>query len=390
MTSAHRLLFFTSPRRGEADAQSASGEGRSAYRESESPSPQPSPLRGAGARRVRGAAFGTLLALGALFSPLQARAAGVEDFYAGRTVSVIIGFSTGSAYDLYARLLPRHMGKHIPGNPKMIAQNMPGAGSLKAAQYIFSVAPKDGSVIGTMSRSLPVEPLLGDLQLDARRFTWIGNITNNVSLCATWHTNVVKTWDDVLTKPLTLGGEGPGADLDNFAVLLRTMFGAKVKLVTGYPGGTEVNLAVERGEVDGRCGWSWDSIKSTRPDWLRDKKLNLLVAFALARSSDVPLEVPLIMDKAKTDEQRTILRVHLAGQYLGRPFFAPPGIPDDRKAALRAAFDATMKDPDFVAEALKTRLEVDPVSGAEIDRLLAEIYATPKDVIEKARAAIRN
>ncbi len=350
----------------------------------------PSPRRGEGPRRVRGAAFGTLLALGALLAPLQARAAGVEDFYGGRTVSVIIGFSTGSGYDLYARLLARHMGKHIPGNPKMIAQNMPGAGSLKAAQYIFSVAPKDGSVIGTMSRSLPVEPLLGDLQLDARRFTWIGNITNNVSLCATWHTNVVKTWDDVLTKPLTLGGEGPGADLDNFAVLLRTMFGAKVKLVTGYPGGTEVNLAVERGEVDGRCGWSWDSIKSTRPDWLRDKKLNLLVAFALARSSDVPPEVPLIMDKAKTDEQSTILRVHLAGQYLGRPFFAPPGIPDDRKAALRAAFDATMKDPDFVAEALKTRLEVDPVSGAEIDRLLAEIYATPKDVIEKARAAIRN
>jgi tripartite-type tricarboxylate transporter receptor subunit TctC len=322
--------------------------------------------------------------------PSVTRAAGVEDFYRGRTVSVVIGFSAGSGYDLYARLLARHIGKHIPGNPSVIAQNMPGAGSIKAAQYVFSVAPKDGSVIGTMSRSLPVEPLLGDLQLDARRFTWLGNITNNVSLCATWHASPVKTWADVLTKPFTLGGEGPGADLDNFALLLKSMFGAKIKLVTGYPGGSEVNLAIERGEIDGRCGWSWDSIKSTRPDWLRDKKLNLLVAFALAKAGDVPPEVPLIMDMAKTDEQRSILRMYLAGQYLGRPFFAPPGIPDDRKAALRAAFDATMKDPALIADARKMQLEVDPLSSAEIDRLLAEIYATPKDVIEKARAAIRN
>jgi tripartite-type tricarboxylate transporter receptor subunit TctC len=320
----------------------------------------------------------------------SARADPVEDFYRGRTISMVIGFSTGSGYDLYARLLARHIGKHIPGNPNVVSQNLPGAGSLKAANYVFSVAPKDGSVIGTMSRSLPIEPLLGDLQLDARRFTWIGNIANNASLCATWHTTPVKTWADVLGKSLTLGGEGPGSDLDNFAVLLRSMFGAKVKLVTGYPGGSEVNLAIERGEVDGRCGWSWDSIKSTRPDWLRDRKINLLVVFALEKAADIPAEVPLIMDLAKSDEERKILRVHLAGQYLGRPFFAPPGIPEDRKAALRAAFDATMRDPDFIAEALKARLEVNPVSGAEIDRLLAEVYATPRDVIEKARAAIRN
>jgi tripartite-type tricarboxylate transporter receptor subunit TctC len=331
-----------------------------------------------------------LVVLGALLIAPSAHAAGVEDFYRGRTVSMVVGFSSGSGYDLYARLLARHIGKHIPGNPNVIAQNMPGAGSLKAANYVFAVAPKDGSVIGTMSRSLPVEPLLGDLQLDARRFTWLGNITNNASLCATWHTTTVKTWADVLTKPFTLGGEGPGADLDNFALILKSMFGAKIKLVTGYPGGSEVNLAIERGEIDGRCGWSWDSIKSTRPDWLRDKKLNLLVVFALAKTGDIPPDVPLIMDLAKTDEQRNILRMHLAGQYLGRPFFAPPGIPDDRKAALRAAFDATMKDPDFIADARKMQLEVNPVSGAEIDRLLTEIYATPKDVIEKARAAIRN
>jgi len=334
--------------------------------------------------------LGSLVVALAFFTSFPTHADPLEDFYRGRTMTMVIGFSTGSGYDLYARLLARHIGKHIPGNPSVVPQNMPGAGSLKAANYVFSVAPKDGSVIGTMSRSLPIEPLLGDLKLDARRFAWLGNITNNASLCATWHATAIKTWDDVLTKPFTLGGEGAGSDLDNFAVILRSMFGAKIKLVTGYPGGSEVNLAIERGEIDGRCGWSWDSIKSTRPDWLRDRKLNLLVVFALQKAADIPAEVPLVIDLAKSDEQRQILRVHLAGQYLGRPFFAPPGIPDDRKAALRAAFDATMKDPDFVAEALKSRLEVNPVSGAEIDRLLADIYATPAGVIDKARAAIRN
>jgi len=324
-----------------------------------------------------------------LWPPLPARA-GVEDFYRGRTVSLIIGFSVGSGYDLYARLLARHIGKHIPGRPYVVAQNMPGAGSVKAANYVFSVAPKDGSVIGTMSRSVPVEPLLGDLQLDARKFTWLGSIASTSSLCATWHTTPIKSWADVLIRPLTLGGEGTGADLDNFAVILRTMFGAKVKLVTGYPGGSEVNLAIERGEIDGRCGWSWDSIKSTRPDWLRDRKINLLVVFSLQKAADIPPEVPLILDLAKSDEQRTILRLHLAGQFFGRPFFAPPGIPDDRRAALRAAFDVTMTDPDFIAEARASRLEVNPASGAEIDQLLAEIYATPRDLVEKARAAIRN
>jgi tripartite-type tricarboxylate transporter receptor subunit TctC len=353
-----------------------------------------SPQRGEGARRVRGYSFANyaraLLALGALLIPFPARTAGVEDFYRGRSVSLIIGFSVGSGYALYARLLARHIGKHIPGRPSVVAQNMPGAGSVKAANYVFSVAPKDGSVIGTMSRSVPVEPLLGDLQLDARKFTWLGSIASTSSLCATWHTTPIRTWADVLAKPLTLGGEGTGADLDNFAVILRTMFGAKVKLVTGYPGGSEVNLAIERGEVDGRCGWSWDSIKSTRPDWLRDRKINLLVVFSLQKAADIPPEVPLILDLARSDEQRTILRLHLAGQFFGRPFFAPPGIPDERRTALRAAFDATMKDPDFVAEALASRLEVSPASGAEIDRLLAEIYATPRDVVDKARAAIKN
>jgi tripartite-type tricarboxylate transporter receptor subunit TctC len=319
-----------------------------------------------------------------------AQAAGVEDFYRGRTVSLIIGFSPGTGYDIYARLLARFIGRHIPGNPTVIAQNMPGAGSLKAVSYIYSVAPKDGSVIATANRSAPLEPLLGEAQFDGRSFAWLGSIASSASLCATWHTTGIKTWQDALTKPFALAGEGSGAEPDSFARLLKNLFGAKVKLVTGYPGGNEMNLAIERGEVDGRCGWSWDSIKSTRPDWLRDHKINLLAVFSLQKAADIPAEVPLIGDLAASDEQRQILRLHLAGQSFGRPFFASPGLPQDRKAALRAAFDATMQDPEFVAETNKVKLEVSPTSGAEIDRLLAQVYATPKDVIEKAKQAVRN
>jgi tripartite-type tricarboxylate transporter receptor subunit TctC len=330
------------------------------------------------------------IAVVAMSMPSGARSAGVEEFYKGRTVSLIIGYSAGSGYDIYARVLARFIGKYIPGNPSIVSQNMPGAGSLKAAMYVHGVAPKDGSVIATIGRSAPIEPLLGDAQFDGRSFTWLGSIASNSSLCTSWHTTAIKSWQDAMTKPFALAGEGSGSDPDNFARILKNVFGAKVRLVTGYPGGTEMNLAIERGEVDGRCGWSWDSIKSTRPDWLRDKKINLLAVFSLQKAADIPPEVPLIGDLATSDEQRQILRVHLAGQALGRPFFTSPGVPADRKAALRAAFDATMKDPDFVAEITRVKLEVNPASGAEIDRLLAEVYAMPKDVLEKARQAVRN
>jgi tripartite-type tricarboxylate transporter receptor subunit TctC len=332
----------------------------------------------------------TAIIVAALSMPTVARSASVEEFYKGRTVSLIIGFSAGTGYDIYARLLARFIGRHIPGNPTVIAQNMPGAGSLKAAMYVYAVAPKDGAVIATIGRSAPLEPLLGEAQFDGRGFTWLGSIASSSSLCATWHATAIKTWQDVLTKPFALAGEGSGSEPDSFARILRNIFGAKVKLVTGYPGGNEMNLAIERGEVDGRCGWSWDSIKSTRPDWLRDRKINLLAVFSLQKAVDIPAEVPLIGDLAATQEQRQILRLHLAGQSFGRPFFTSPGVPEDRKAALRAAFDATMQDPGFIAETNKVKLEVSPTSGAEIDRLLKEIYATPKDLIEKAKQAVRN
>lgn len=317
------------------------------------------------------------------------RADEVAAFYRDRTVSVIIGYSVGGGYDTYARLLAKHMGHHIPGNPTLVPQNMPGAGSLKAVNYLYAVAPKDGSVFGTVARGMAMEPLLSNAPFDSRKFTWLGSITNEISFCATWHSSPIKTWNDALSNEITAGGNGAGSDPDVYALALKNLFGAKIKLVTGYPGSSDIDLALERGEITGRCGWSWDSLKSRHPSWLAEKKINILVVFATARNPEMPTDPPLIGDLAKTDEQRQILKLILARQVLGRPFFGPPGIPEDRKQALRTAFDETMRDPDFIAEAKKIELEVNPVPGSEIDGLMAELYKTPPEVVAKTIEAIR-
>ncbi|HTS40269.1 MAG TPA: tripartite tricarboxylate transporter substrate-binding protein [Xanthobacteraceae bacterium] len=327
-----------------------------------------------------------LLMLAALAT--QARSQSVADFYRGKQVQVLIGYSAGGGYDLYARMLARHMGKHIPGNPTLVPQNMPGAGSLKLANYLYSTAPKDGSIIGMVSRGMATDPLLvGDAKFDPTKFVWLGSITSEVSVCATWHTSPIKTWTDITAKEFTMGGSSAGSETDTFALLLRNVFGAKMRLVTGYPGGNDINLAMERGEVDGRCGWSWSSIKSQKTDWLKDKKINVLVQLGMAKHPDIP-DVPFMLDLAKDQEQRQILRLVFASLVLGRPFMAPPGIPDDRKAALRKAFDDTMKDAEFLAEADKGRYEIAPVAAATIDELLVDLYKTPKSVAEKAAAVI--
>jgi tripartite-type tricarboxylate transporter receptor subunit TctC len=316
---------------------------------------------------------------------LPAHAQSVEDFYRGKTVNILVGFSAGGGYDLYARLLGRHIGRHIPGNPTVTVQNMPGAGSLKATQNIYAVAPKDGLTLATVSRGMLSDPLLNAANFDPRKLTWLGSITSETSVCATWKTSPVKTWDDMFKREFSLGSNALGDDTANFALILRNVFGAKVKLVTGYPGGNDVNMAMERSEVEGRCGWSWSSLKSQKR-WLPN--INLLVQFNLEKNPDLP-DVPRALDRAASDQQRQVLRLLIAGQYVGRPFITTPELPADRKAALRAAFDATMKDPEFLAEAGKTEMEVTPVSGASIDAFLTELYKTPKDVVEKAAAALK-
>ncbi len=328
--------------------------------------------------------------LGALcVSATVARAQSVEDFYKNKSINLVVGFSVGGGYDLYARHLARHMGKHIPGKPSIVPQNMAGAGSLRAANFIYTAAPKDGTAFGTFSRTTGINPLLeSGATFDGTKFTWLGSITDDTSLCITWHTSPVKTWKDFVEKPVTLGGQGPSSEPDIFARLYKNVFGAPIKLVAGYPGTNEIMLAMERGEVEGLCGLSWSTIKGRHAAWLREKKINLLVQAAFRKEPEIGPDVPLVMEQAKSAEQTQILKLILAAQEMARPFAAPPGIPDDRKAALIAAFDATMKDPEFLAEAKKLNLDVAPVGAAALDKLLAELYATPKDVVKKASEAI--
>jgi len=312
------------------------------------------------------------------------------DFYRGKTIQVLIGMSPGGAYDVYARMLARHMGKHIPGNPRLVPSNMEGAGSLTLTNYLYNVAPKDGTVIGTINRGAPFEPLIGEPELarfDPALFTWIGSIANEVSICAAWDRAGVDNFEQLFTRELTVGGTGSGADTNQFPKVMNGVLGTKLKIVSGYPGGNNIDLAMERGEVDGRCGWSWSSIVSTRKAWLESGSIKVLVQLALQKHPDLP-NVPLIMDYAKTDEQRAMLRLIFSRAALGCPFLAPPGMPADRAAILRKAFDDTMKDPEFLADAAQALLEVAPVGGEELQALIADIYRTPKDVVEKTRAIV--
>jgi tripartite-type tricarboxylate transporter receptor subunit TctC len=307
------------------------------------------------------------------------------EFYKGKNVELYIGYSVGGGYDLYARMLARHMGKHMPGNPTIIPKNMEGAGSLRLANWLYNVGAKDGTVFGMIGRGTGFDPLLGHkgAQFDATRFAWIGSANNEVSVCVAWHTSEIRNFDDLLKKELTVGGTGAAADTDQFPRIINGMLGTKMKIVTGYPGGNDVGLAMERGEVNGRCGWSWSSVKSTHQTWLRDKKINILVQLALEKHPDLP-DVPLVTDLAKTDEQRQVLKLIFARQVMGRPFLAPPGIPQDRVEVLRKALMDALTDKDLLAEADKAQLEINPVAGDRIQDLVKEVYQTPKEVAGKA------
>jgi tripartite-type tricarboxylate transporter receptor subunit TctC len=319
-----------------------------------------------------------LLALGPL--PV-ASAQSPADFYKGKTIDLYIGYSAGGGYDVYARALARHMARFIPGNPAILAKNMPGAGSLVLANWLYNVAPRDGTAFGIIARGTAFDPLLGSTkaQFDASKFNWIGSMNDEVSVCVAWHTTGITTLEQVERKELTVGGSGPVADTDQFPKVLNATIGTRFKIVTGYPGGNDVDLAMERGEVMGRCGWSWSSVIATHKSWIDDKKINVLVQLSLSKHVDLP-HVPLIMDFAKTEEQKQIFKLVFARQPMGRPFLAPPGIPAERVAVLRKAFMDTMKSGEFLAEAEKMQLEINPVSGDAVQKIVQEVYRTPKAV----------
>jgi tripartite-type tricarboxylate transporter receptor subunit TctC len=315
-----------------------------------------------------------------------ARAQSPAEFYKGKTVEFYIGYSVGGGYDLYARTIARHIGKHIPGNPTVVPKNMEGAGSLRLANWLFRVGAKDGSVIGTIGRGTGFDPILGQqgAQFDGTKFTWLGSANNEVSVCVSWNaTSGIAKFEDLLSKEMTVGGTSSSADTDQFPRIMNGVLGTKMRIVSGYPGGNDVVLAMERGEVKGRCGWSWSSVMSTHRVWLDEKKMTVLAQLALQKHPDLP-DVPLIIDLAKTDEQKQILKLIFARQVMGRPYLAPPGIPADRAAVLRQAFLDTMTDKDFLADAEKAQLEITPVDGATIQKLVAEVYQTPPEVAKKA------
>ncbi|MCH9050598.1 MAG: hypothetical protein IIA72_05900 [Proteobacteria bacterium] len=333
----------------------------------------------------------SLGAIGVLFGaalPQPVQADAVADFYKGKTITLYIGYSAGGGYDTYARTIGRVIGRHIPGNPKVVAKNKPGAGSLKLTNELYNTLPKDGTVIGTFGRGMVMEPLFGNkkARFDPSKFTWLGSANNEVSVCIAWHESPIQTLEDFLTKPMIVGGTGPGADTDTFPKVLNNVLGTKLILVTGYPGGNDINLATERGEVQGRCGYSWSSLKSRFPQWLTGKKVQILLQMSTAKHPDLP-DVPFVMDLAKTEKDRKVLELIFARQAWGRPFVAPPGLPADRAKALQTAFMATMKDADFLADAKKQKLEIAPISGEKIKQLIAALYASPKELVEAAKEA---
>jgi hypothetical protein len=264
---------------------------------------------------------------------------------------------------------------------------MDGAGSMRAANFIYNAAPKDGTLIGMVSRSIASVPIIGGAgsegaKFESTKFLWLGSLNNEVSVAASWHTSGIKTIEDAKQRELLIGATAFGVDdATIFPAVTNSLFGTKFKWVLGYRGGTDMNLAMESGETFGRVGWSWSSIKSVNAEWLRDKKINILLQLALAKHPDLP-DVPLVMDLARNDIERQALELVFSRQTMGRPFLAPPGLPDDRAKALRAAFEAASRDPQLLAEAERMKLEVNPVSGADVEALVARMYAAPKDVID--------
>ncbi len=336
------------------------------------------------ARRMLIVTFATTVA--AVCAPALADDAG-SFFFAGKTVRIVVGFSAGGGYDIYARELGRYLGRHIPGHPSVVVQNMAGAGSLKAVNFLFNAAPRDGTVLATFSRGIVFEPLIGHLdgaQFDAPKFNWIGSISDEVGVCAINASRGIATWRDMLTTKTVIGASGAGADSDAFPIVLRNLFHLPMRVVTGYPGGADVNLAMERGEVDGRCGWSWTSILSRNREWLTDKRIRITLQIALAKHEDLP-DVPLITDLVSDPRQVAALRLIVSRQGIARPFAAPPAVPPERIEALREAFDATVRDPDFLAEMRSQALDVRPLGGAAVQGLMRDIYASPPDVVKLAR-----
>lgn len=347
----------------------------------------------AGLRRVVGKMFriaaASLLVILAN-SLVAARAQSVEEFYRGKTVELYIGSTVGGGYDTYGRLVARHIGKYIPGNPVIVPQNMGGAGGVRVTNWLYEAAPKDGSVFALVNRGIAFLPLLGErqfAQFDAKEFNWLGSASDDVSVCIAHERTGLTRFEQLYEQELIVGNTGPGADGTFMTDVVASLLGANIRAIAGYPGGNEIYLAIEQGEVDGMCGLAWSALNTARPQWLRDGTVNVLLQLGL-RNEPALDGVQPVMDLPLSMEQRQILRLILLRAYFGRPFVAPPGIPADRAAALRTAFDAALRDPQLLAEADILRIGIAPIAGMQLDELLAEAYASPPELVERARALL--
>jgi tripartite-type tricarboxylate transporter receptor subunit TctC len=330
----------------------------------------------------------TILALAALGSSTPASAQSVADFYRGKSISMVIATSPGGDYDMRARLLARHMSRHIPGEPTIVARNMPGAVGVQAANWLATVAPRDGTVVHAIMQNMSAYQALGgaSVEFDTRKFFWVGNTTDTPNVINSWHTTGIKTIQDVMTKELVVGAPGTATSSVYYPKALNEVVGTKFKIVSGYPGGNDVNLAMERGEVGGRGSNSWASWKATHPDWLKEKKIFILVQIALKRNVELP-DVPTMIELAK-NEDRAVLEFLSADIPISRAYVTTPGTPPDRVAALRRAFDATMKDPAFLADAAKANVDISPSTGEEAQRYADMIANTPPAVLTRAKAIL--
>jgi tripartite-type tricarboxylate transporter receptor subunit TctC len=328
----------------------------------------------------------TILALIALLAPVAARA---QDFFAGKTIVINVGSAAGGSYDLYSRMVARHIGRHIPGNPAVIVRNMPGANSGVMANYIYEVAAKDGTQLGAPLNTVPLTQLLEPdrVKFNSAEFNWIGAVSSPANVLATWGTSGVRTIEDARSREILIGATTPGTTMEMYPLMANNLFGTKFKVITGYIGGAEINISMERGEVQGRGANTYIAYRFQNADWIRDKKLNFVFQMTETRDPMMP-DTPTLLEYAKTDEQRKIISMMVTTEAVGRSLIAPAGVPADRVALLRKALMETVKDPEFLADTEKAQLEVSPIPGEKLQQMVKDLVATPPDIVEKYKKAV--
>jgi tripartite-type tricarboxylate transporter receptor subunit TctC len=324
------------------------------------------------------------------FCTQTASAQSVADFYKGKTVQIVVGFGVGGGYDLYARALSRHLGKHVPGNPSVVVQNMEGAGSVRAANYVYAGSPQDGTVIAAVNQNMPMYQMLGGAgaKFEAAGMRWLGSMTNSNGLVYTWHTSGIKTLDEAKQKEVPMGAVGTASDSVIFPNLINEMIGTKFKPITGYAGSAQIHLAMERGEVMGRGGNSWASVQTANMSWIKENKINILVQVGLEKEPDLP-KVPLLLDLVTDEDRKGVIRVVSLPTALGYGHWMAPGVPKDRVAALRAAYAAVMKDPEFITETKKTGMVIRAQAGETLDGLVRQVTSAPRSVLDRTAQILK-